>query len=315
MGQFFLGVDGGQTSTMAMIGDEKGRVLSHGRGGPCNHIGAAEGRAKFVAAITGCVNEALAQAGLDSDTPFVAACLGFSGGAVDKEPVLKEFIRTPLLRVTHDAFIALSGATAGAPGVITIAGTGSISFGRNAEGRTARTGGWGYIFGDEGGAFDLPRQAVRAALRMEEGWGPETALRARLLEATGSPSANDLLHRFYTTEYPRPRIAQLSRVVVETATAGDRIAVDLLHHAAAQLAGITGACRRQLFQADSPVTVSPIGGVFHITAVREKFVQLVELDGQAAVTEAKFGPAAGALIEAYRLGGITLTLSSAPNEK
>ena len=315
MGRFFLGVDGGQTSTMAMIGDDKGRVLSHGRGGPCNHIGAAEGRAKFISAISSSVGEALEQAGLGKDTPFVAACLGFSGGAADKEPLLKEIIHTPLLRVTHDALIALSGAMAGGPGVITVAGTGSISFGRNADGRTARTGGWGYIFGDEGGGFDLTRQALRAVLRMEEGWGPETTLRARLLEATGTQNANDLLHRFYTTEYPRPRVAQLSRVVVETADAGDRIALDLLHHAAAQLAGITGACRRQLFPPDSSVAVAPIGGVFNIAAVRAKFVQLVELDGLAKVAEPKFGPAAGALIEAYRLGGVQLTLTSAPGEK
>src|SRR5258708_21745706 len=107
-------------------------------------------------------------------------------------------LRVDRLTVAHDGFIALAGATAGAPGIIAIAGTGSFCFGRNASGRTARAGGWGYIFGDEGGGFDLTRQALRAALRMEEGWGPPTVLRQRLLEATGAADANDLLHRFYT---------------------------------------------------------------------------------------------------------------------
>jgi len=109
--------------------------------------------------------------------------------------------------VTSDAFIALSGATAGGPGLVAIAGTGSIAFGRNAAGRTARAGGWGYLFGDEGGAFSIVRQALRAALRHEEGWGAPTELRPALLEATGAASANDLLHRLYTAEFTRQRIA------------------------------------------------------------------------------------------------------------
>src|SRR5947209_3167873 len=81
---------------------------------------------------------------------------------------------------------ALAGATRSGQGIITIAGTGSIAFGRNPAGRTARAGGWGYIFGDEGGGFDIARQATRAILRLEEGWGPPTALRETLLAATGS---------------------------------------------------------------------------------------------------------------------------------
>src|ERR1700735_156549 len=106
--KLFLGVDGGQSRTTALIGDEEGRVLGAGAGGPCNHAGAEEGRQK------------LARGG---------------GGSVGGGP-------------------ALAGATAGKPGIVMIAGTGSIAFGRNAGGRTARAGGWGFIFGDEGGAFD-----------------------------------------------------------------------------------------------------------------------------------------------------------------
>ena len=90
--------------------------------------------------------------------------------------------------------VALAGAHAGEPGIITVAGTGTISFGRNAAGKYARAGGWGYVYGDEGGGFDIVRQAVRAILRYEEGWGPPTLLTAKLLEATGMKLANDLLH-------------------------------------------------------------------------------------------------------------------------
>ena len=87
--KLYLGVDGGQSSTTALIGDEAGRVIGYGRGGPCNHVGAAEGRAKFEGAIRGCLARACGQAGIDyPGARFEAACLGFSGGPSDKEQVL-----------------------------------------------------------------------------------------------------------------------------------------------------------------------------------------------------------------------------------
>src|SRR5437867_2319445 len=157
--RLFLGVDGGQSSTKALIGDETGRVLGAGSGGPCNHVGAAEGASKLKQAVAECVGKACEQAGLDAaQVRFEAACFGMSGGPEDKEALLGRILRAAKLIVTHDAVIALSGATAGEPGVITIGGTGSIAFGRNESGRVARAGGWGYVFGDEGSAFDIVRQ-------------------------------------------------------------------------------------------------------------------------------------------------------------
>ncbi len=223
MAGWFLGVDGGQSSTTALIGDDSGRVVGYGRGGPCNHVAAAQGRAKFTAAIRSCVETACAQAGLDPDSVrFRSACLGFSGGPADKQNILHEILRCGRITVTHDALIALAGATGGEPGIVAIAGTGSIAFGRNAAGQTARAGGWGYIFGDEGGAFDIARQALRAALRFEEGWGPPTSLRQVLLDATGAGTVNDALHCFYTDEFPRDRIATIAPAIDQAAAAAMR---------------------------------------------------------------------------------------------
>src|SRR6202035_4444231 len=92
---YFLGLDGGQSSTVAIIGDEAGRVLGMGRAGPCNHVATAEGKTKFVDAIQGCLHAAALQAGLDSTSVrFASACLGFSGGPADKEALLREMIDT-----------------------------------------------------------------------------------------------------------------------------------------------------------------------------------------------------------------------------
>jgi N-acetylglucosamine kinase-like BadF-type ATPase len=309
--RWFLGVDGGQSSTAALIGDEGGRVVGVGYAGPCNHVSTAESHARFRDAIGGAVNAALQAAGL-SEARFAAACLGLSGGPADKEALVRELVAAEQYRITNDAVIALLGATGGEAGVIAIAGTGSIAYGRNAEGRTARAGGWGYVFGDEGGAFDLVRQAVRAALRHEEGWGHSTALREALLEATGASNVNDLLHRFYTPNYPRARIASYAALVDEAGRNGDAIARDILHGAAQALATFVAAVRRQLFHRGERARISYIGGVFRSQILRERFAMLVQLESDVPVHPPALGPAAGALIEAYRMAGLKVHPSNAP---
>jgi len=312
----FLGVDGGQSSTTALIGDETGRVLGAGAGGPCNHVGAAEGPQKLARAVSESVGQACAAAGLDAAAVrFEAACFGMSGGPDDKHSILGPMLRAAHLVITNDAVIALAGATAGEPGIITIAGTGSIAFGRNREGRAMRAGGWGYIFGDEGGGFDIARQALRAALRMEEGWGPGTELRGVLLAATGGTDANDVLHRFYTSDWPRARVAGLARLVDAAALAGDRVALEILGNAAQQLAALTAAVRRQLWREGEAVTVAYIGGVFRSAILLERFRMLVELADGASCRAPVYGPAAGALLEAYAAAGLRPRLANVPEVK
>jgi N-acetylglucosamine kinase-like BadF-type ATPase len=316
MSHLFLGVDGGQSSTTALIADESGRVLGMGRSGPCNHVAASEARAKFIRVIAQCVGEARRAAGLEPDSPFEGACLGFSGGPADKDSIVAEILQIKHRFVTHDGLIALTGATGGAPGVITIGGTGSISFGRNAEGKMGRVGGWGFIFGDEGGGFDLVRQSLRAALRMDEGWGPKTTLRDLLLEAGGARNANELLHKFYTPEWPRDKVARLTPLIEKAADEGDIIAGDLLSVAAQQLAASSSACRRMLFGDNEAARISWVGGVFKIKAVLERFQTLTGSNSTSQVGPPDFGPAAGALLEAYRTAGLALpTLSNLPDEK
>lgn len=314
MKRSWLGVDGGKSGTTALIGDEGGRVIGHGSAGPSNHVEEIEqGRAKFIRAIQECVSRACEQAGLDFKTVhFQSACLGFSGGPVDKEPILREILRCDSLTVTNDATIALAGATDGEPGLVVIAGTGSIAFGRNAADESARAGGWGYIFGDEGSGFDIARAALRAALRFEEGWGPPTILREVLMAETGATDANDALHRFYTADFPRPRIASLAKAVDRAASDGDAAAIQILENAAQQLAVFAGAVRSQLFAPSEPARVSYIGGVFRSTRVRERFRMLVELVESNRVAAPIYGPAAGALIEAYRVAHAGVSLSGVP---
>jgi N-acetylglucosamine kinase-like BadF-type ATPase len=301
--KWFLGVDGGQSGTTALIADEHGCVLAEGRAGPCNHVDGTGGRERFITAVRGSLDEALRALGTPAPR-FSAACFGFSGGPADKDALARELVQAETYCITHDAEIALTGATAGEPGVIAIAGTGSIAFGRNAAGKTARAGGWGYLFGDEGGAFDMVRQALRASLREEEGWGPQTALRAALLEATGARDANDLLHLFYTAAYPRARVAALAKIVDTAARSGDAVARDIMNGAAQSLATLVAVVRHQLFPAGEAVRVSYAGGVFSSNLLLERYRMLVELEEGATVSAPLHGPAQGALLEAYRLAGM-----------
>jgi N-acetylglucosamine kinase len=309
--RLFLGVDGGQSSTTVLIGDESGRVLGAGEAGPCNHAGAAEGRARFERAVNEGLNAACARADFDAATVhFESACLGMSGGPEDKQAILAGILRAEHLIVTTDAAIALSGATATGQGIAAIAGTGSIVFGRNAEGRRARSGGWGYIFGDEGSAFDIARQVLRAALRMEEGWGPPTCLRQALLDATGSRHANQVLHLFYTPEWPRSRVALLAPLADAATAAGDAVAMVILNRAATELAMLVAAIRSQLWKPGDPVDVAYIGGVFQSRTVLERFRTLVELEPGNRCRPPRHGPAQGALLEAYRAVGLNPELAS-----
>lgn len=309
----FLGIDGGQSSTTALIGDENGHVLGSGRGGPCNHVKGPGGNARFMDAITASVEAACAQAGLDvTEARFERVFGGFSGGPADKAALLESILNAAAMDINTDAFIALSGALAGGPGIITIAGTGSISYGRSPKGQMARAGGWGYIFGDEGGGFDLSRQALRAVLRHEEGWGPPTMLRDILLAETGATDANDLLHRFYTKDYARPVIASYSVLVDQAAIHGDPVARGIMLNAAQQLATTTSAVRGQVFESEEAVQVAYVGGVFRSEMLLDRFRMLIELEGANQVIAPRYGPAAGALIEAYAAAGLPIELTGVP---
>ncbi len=311
----FLGVDGGQSSTTALIADAAGRVLGRGSDGPCNHVqSAVEGREKFIRVIGGCVRAAAREAGMAEEMPgFRAACLGFSGGPADKLDILREMLRVDELLVTTDAAIALAGACGGGAGIITIAGTGHISMGRGADGRLARAGGWGYLFGDEGGGFWTACEAVRAAMRVHENWGVPSTLHARLLDATGHTDANAMMHAMYTADWPRKRLAALSRIVDEEAENGDTEACGILIRGAAELLKISVIVRRNLFRDDEPARLSPIGSMWKSRILRENFVSLWTGENRLnTFAAAALAPAAGALLEAFRISGVTITLHNLP---
>ena len=296
IGKLYLGVDGGQSSTKALVGNSQGEILGRGLGGPCNHAGAGEGRAKLERALSEAVGQALAPLGLNlAEARFHRICVGMSGGPDDKREIIQRLIKADSYDVTTDAHVALYGAVGGGAGAVVIAGTGSMALSRDGQGRIWRVGGWGYVFGDEGSAFDIARLSLRASLAAEEGWGPGTSLRADLLTMTQSGSANQLLHRWYAGEFSRDQTADWSRLVEEAAAEGDAVAESILDSAGKRLAELAATAAKMASLPAGAAKVCPIGGAFASVKLMQSFSQsLGDVLGIGPATPAA-SPAAGAL--------------------
>jgi N-acetylglucosamine kinase-like BadF-type ATPase len=311
--EYFLGVDGGASSTTCAVATADGAIAGIGHAGPSNHILAPGGRERARSAVGGAVGRALAAAGL-GPVEFRAAQFGMTGISRDTEQarvfaaVVADTLKAAIVRIENDAVIARAAALAGRPGVIVIAGTGSVAFGEDPSGRQARTGGWGYIFGDEGSGFAIGCGAVRAALHARDGTGEPTALIERLSEAADMPVA-DIPMAFYEGRIDRSKIAALSRVVSRAADEHDAVAQRIIDEAAAGLARLVAAVIAQLRWPDGPVAVGPVGGVFEAgrTILRPLGEELARTAPPAVLVPPRLAPAVGGVLLAMRAADVHLT--------
>jgi N-acetylglucosamine kinase-like BadF-type ATPase len=131
-------------------------------------------------------------------------------------------------------------------GVALICGTGSLAFGRNSQGRTARTGGWGYLFGDEGSAFAIGQAAVRAAAQAADGRTASTVLLGRVMDRLKVTSGSELVSAIYGHPDPRSAIAGLADEVFTAAGDGDPVAAQIVDDALIQLLLMVTTLARKL---------------------------------------------------------------------
>src|SRR5579862_4644884 len=180
---FFLGFDGGGTKTECALADASGRVLARATAGPSNPLRTGYTRAWF--ALSEAADSVLARHKLRAgDIRGVCAGLGGAGRAATARRVAAFLGRSypnARVRVTSDLEIAFEAAFGRGEGIVLLAGTGSAAFGRDANGRTARAGGRGPWFSDEGSAFDIGRRAFSAIVLAQEHRGPATTLTDRIL--------------------------------------------------------------------------------------------------------------------------------------
>jgi N-acetylglucosamine kinase-like BadF-type ATPase len=249
--EVYVGIDAGGTKTIALVGQPGDVVLGRGEAGPANPQ--AVGFDAAATAIQHATRAALAAAGLDSGQVMIArlaAGVAGAGRVADRArlgPLVAERLDLPKssVQIFHDPALLLP--TSGlASGVALVAGTGSSAFGIGPDGRTASAGGWGYLLGDEGSAFAVGRDAVRAVLRADDGFGPPTRLTADLLRELGLGQPQDLIRVIYQSASPRTTVASLAPLVAGAARAGDETAVEILAGASRDLGQIAGTVAQRL---------------------------------------------------------------------
>lgn len=261
---FFLGIDGGGTKTQAIVTDADFTILGKGDSGAANPI--RVGFDEAVKNIENAVDLALKDAKIPIDE-IAAACFGIAGISHPthyhkmKDKLDRKFGIENLDLVT-DARIALTGALDGKPGVIVIAGTGSIAFGINEAGEEARAGGWGPTFSDEGSGYDIARHALKAITASSDGRSQETLLTEMIYRELGIKNVGDLPSVIYTDEAKPARIAELAEVVAEAAEQGDLVAREILERAGIELGKMAIAVIERLGIERQGFRVACVGSVF-----------------------------------------------------
>lgn len=258
-----VGVDGGGTSTRAVVMDEGCNVLGEGAAGPSNPL--RVGVANAAAAIREAIDRACVAAQVRRPD-IMAAEVGLAGARRKElrarmEDALRD-LELGEVEVVSDADIALFGATDGEPGLVVIAGTGSVCCGINARGKRACAGGWGPIVGDEGGGAWVARRALKAIAYAADGRGPETSLTAAARSYFHVTSADDLSTAIYAPTMSNERIAGFGKAVIEAAKAKDQVAREIMAEAGTELGTAAVAVIRNLKMGRERFQVAYVGGVF-----------------------------------------------------
>ena len=265
--RLFIGVDGGGTHTRAVVAGEDLVPKGRGSAGPAN--AATRPLPRVVAAVAEAVTDAASAAGIEPSDVEGIAC-GLAGvdaaGIADRVVAALEGVYGPgKIFVTNDARIALAGAVDGpvdGPGIVLIAGTGAIAFGRGTDGSEARAGGWGPVIGDEGSGYAIGRRGLAAVVRELDGRGRHTAMRDLLLAAEGMKTSDELLHQIYRTDGSPADVAAYFPLVLDAARGGDAEALRILGEAGEELSlAVVTVVKKLRLERDS-FAVATVGGVF-----------------------------------------------------
>jgi N-acetylglucosamine kinase-like BadF-type ATPase len=258
-----VGVDGGGTKTHAVILDATFAILGEGLAGPSNPL--RVGVVNAAAAVREAIDLACEAAKLRR-TDLVAAEIGLAGAsrAELRARMLDALKGSGIgeIVVVGDADIALYGATEGEPGLIVIAGTGSICCGINGRGKRICAGGWGPVAGDEGGGSWLARRALRAIAHAADGRGAVTSLTGAACAYFHVSDSTDLSTAIYAPTITNERLAGFARHVIEVAKTNDPIACEILAEAGKELGAMAVAVIRNLKLERDIFQVAYVGGVF-----------------------------------------------------
>ena len=260
---FVLGIDAGGTKTVCLVADEQGRVLGSARGPGANLASLGELEVEKV------LHEVMEQAMLGQSGAPAVICLGIAGvDRAEDAAIIRSIMRrignkAPVL-VVNDALIALEAGAGDGPGIVLIAGTGSICYGRNDRGNAARAGGWGYILADEGSGWWMGQRAIQAVMRQADGRGPATSLTSRVLAHFGVTDASMLVFEVYYHDPRRRLIAGLGPAVQASVDEGDAVAREIVADAAGELALAARSVAEKLEMRGAQFPLVLSGGAFRV---------------------------------------------------
>lgn len=293
---YLLGIDGGGTHTTAWLADQDLSVLARVQAGPSNpvKVGIPNAKQELARACRKAFREAhLRPSKLD------AVCAGLAGG--DSKPVQRSMLRWMRKAIparahlmTTDAAVTLAAALGESEGIIVIAGTGSIAFGRDRRGNILRVGGWGSQFDDAGSGYDMGRKAILAALRAFDGRGRQTRLAPAMCRELEITNITEAVPMQLSTQ----NIAALFPLVHQQALAGDAIARHLCREAAGHLAELATTIVSRLRWQRRAIPVVCSGGIFHSSImIRGEFARLVRQRApRASISLLDREPVEGALL-------------------
>jgi N-acetylglucosamine kinase-like BadF-type ATPase len=310
---YLLAIDGGQTSTKSILATLDGTVVAAGRGGPSDHFHIEGGVEKNRRAIQGAIASALDAAQVEPSA-VAAIGLGLTGAptAGDQNPQIESIAQEALPHLRPDRIVIqpdyktnLGGASGGKPGVVLIAGGGCIAYGITGDGREAISGGFGYLIGDEGSAFDISVRAIEAACKASDFRGPATSLEGVVLAHFGLPDMRHITRVIYKAGFSREEISLLTPKVVAAAEDGDAEAVHILEESAVELAVTASGVIRQLYEPGEHAAVYLTGGVFKAGAlITGPLTEALRSRwAEAEPLLPRFAPVVGGLIEAARATG------------
>jgi N-acetylglucosamine kinase-like BadF-type ATPase len=291
-----LGIDAGGTKTMCLLADEDGRIVGEARGGGANLQAAGELEVEKV------LHSVMDAAIGSRDIRPAAICLGIAG--VDRpedsaavHSIMRRIGFKAHVIVVNDALVALVAGAGDAAGVVVVAGTGSIAYGRDGTGRAARAGGWGYLLGDEGGGFWIGRAALTAVVRQFDGRGPSTLLTPMILEHLDLSTPKELIHEIYYRDVHRHTIAGIAGLVQRAMDEHDAIAADILRRAGAELASAAGSVIGRLEMRGDAFLAVLGGGIFRGIPwlVEDLTRRMSEIAPRASIHRLDVEPAVGAV--------------------
>lgn len=299
-----MGVDGGGTKTHIALMNHAGKLKCEGFAGPSNPL--RVGVETAVENILKATNEACDQGGA-SRGDIVAATLGLAGvrRADLRHAIRESFIKRLGIKnvlVVTDAEIALYATTQGDPGLVVIAGTGSVCLGKNQAGEIAISGGWGPLAGDEGGGVGIAQRALHTVAKASDGRGEPTMLSERASEYFRASGPENLIVAIYSPQVDNTRIAGFAQLVVETAQKGDKLATDILVEAGLELGLAACAVIKKLGLDHDKVPIGCVGSIFKAGKLLTK-PMLATIRGcasKAYLTEAAMPPAHAAALMAMR---------------